>query len=389
MHRDPDLLIVGAGPAGLALGAAAKTHGLRVLVVDPRPDRPWTNNYGVWLDELDALGLGGVLRRSWPQSRVCLDADRSVLLPRAYGQVDADALRARLACPIRQGEAMALEANAVRLADGTVLNAKVVVDASGHGSPFVRRRGGRSPGVQRAWGATLRVDGHPWPLDEMRLMDFTAAPGAEGDPSFLYVMPYGPDRVFVEETSLVGRPPVAFEVLEARLQARLHGLGVEVRAVGEVERCHIPMGVPLPDLDQPVLAFGGAASMVHPATGYMLTSVLRQAEVVATALAAEPTAAAGWAALWPRERRRVWTILTYGMEVLLTLDQAQIQRFFAGFFEADDWAAFLAGTQRVPELTATMRQVFARVPLGLKARLMGGGLTGPGLKMFSALAGYA
>ena len=34
--------------------------------------------------------------------------------------------------------------------------------------------------------------------------------------------------------------------------------------------------LPLPDRNQPVLAFGGAASMVHPASGYMVGSLLRR-----------------------------------------------------------------------------------------------------------------
>lgn len=39
-------------------------------------------------------------------------------------------------------------------------------------------------------------------------------------------------------------------------------LGVE-----EEEYCYIPMGGELPDLTQRVIGFGGAANMVHPATG--------------------------------------------------------------------------------------------------------------------------
>ena len=47
-----------------------------------------------------------------------------------------------------------------------------------------------------------------------------------------------------------------------------------------------PMNLPLPYLRQPVLAFGGAASMVHPASGYMVGSLRRpdQAQSLAEAI---------------------------------------------------------------------------------------------------------
>ena len=44
------------------------------------------------------------------------------------------------------------------------------------------------------------------------------------------------------------------------------------------------MNMPIPDLTQPVLGFGGSAGMVHPASGYMVGSLLRRAPKVAKAL---------------------------------------------------------------------------------------------------------
>ena len=44
-------------------------------------------------------------------------------------------------------------------------------------------------------------------------------------------------------------------------------LGITVLGVEEEEYCYIPMGGELPDLTQRILGFGGAANMVHPATG--------------------------------------------------------------------------------------------------------------------------
>jgi lycopene beta-cyclase len=77
----------------------------------------------------------------------------------------------------------------------------------------------------------------------------------------------------------------------------------------DVEHCLFPMNLPLPDFHQPVLAFGGAASMVHPASGYMVGALLRRgpglAEALAAALNEQPAmgsaalARVGWQALWP------------------------------------------------------------------------------------------
>ena len=47
-----DVLVVGVGPAGLAVAGACVRRGLATAVVDPGPDRPWTATYGMWSREL-------------------------------------------------------------------------------------------------------------------------------------------------------------------------------------------------------------------------------------------------------------------------------------------------------------------------------------------------
>jgi lycopene epsilon-cyclase len=48
-----DLIVIGCGPAGLALAAEAAKQGLTVGIVGP--DLPFTNNYGVWQDEFAGM----------------------------------------------------------------------------------------------------------------------------------------------------------------------------------------------------------------------------------------------------------------------------------------------------------------------------------------------
>lgn len=50
-----DLVVIGCGPAGLALAAESAKLGLTVGLVGP--DLPFTNNYGVWEDEFRGLGF--------------------------------------------------------------------------------------------------------------------------------------------------------------------------------------------------------------------------------------------------------------------------------------------------------------------------------------------
>lgn len=82
--------------------------------------------------------------------------------------------------------------------------------------------------------------------------------------------------------------------------------------VHEEEWSFIPVGGPLPVAQQSLTAFGAAANLVHPATGYSIARSLREAPTfaqdVATLLkkkqAVGDTAESVWEALWPPEKRR-------------------------------------------------------------------------------------
>lgn len=65
-----DLLVVGCGPAGLAVAEKAGSRGLSVGIIDPAPLKAWPNNYGVWVDEFDQLGLTDCIDRTWSKAKV-------------------------------------------------------------------------------------------------------------------------------------------------------------------------------------------------------------------------------------------------------------------------------------------------------------------------------
>jgi Lycopene cyclase protein len=84
-----------------------------------------------------------------------------------------------------------------------------------------------------------------------------------------------------------------------------------VQVVDE-EFSFIPVGGPMPRRDQPLTAFGAAANLVHPATGYSITRMLEESGPLADAmvgvlrqgLPVAESSAEVWDALWPMEKRR-------------------------------------------------------------------------------------
>lgn len=392
------MAVVGAGPAGWAAAGALVAEGVSgVCLVAPEPDAPLRNGYGVWVDEVAPLGWSDVLSRTWPAVRVVTDRGAR-RIERPYGRVDNARLAERLRAAAVGVETVAAAVDEVgfdagrahlRLDAGETMEVHAVVDASGHESRLIRHAEGPEPGWQVAYGALLEVPGgHPFALDEALLMDFSPAEGGGlgslRAPSFLYALPEGTDRVFVEETSLVARPPVAIDALEARLEQRLDRLGVGPRRVLEVERCYIPMGGPPAPPAQPVVGFGGAARMVHPASGYLLTRILAAAPVLARAIrsglaegaTADEIGVRAWNAIWPPSLRSARELHRFGTEVLLELSEAETAGFFEAFFDlpVSTWSRYMAGDARPAEIRAAMLGVFARSGWTLRARLVRMGL---------------
>nr|GEV23257.1 lycopene epsilon cyclase, chloroplastic [Tanacetum cinerariifolium] len=89
-----DLVVIGCGPAGLALAAESAKLGLNVGLIGP--DLLFTNNYGVWEDIFIGLGLEGCIKHVWRDTLVYLDDNDPILIGRAYGRVSRDLLHEEL-----------------------------------------------------------------------------------------------------------------------------------------------------------------------------------------------------------------------------------------------------------------------------------------------------
>ena len=382
-----DVLVIGSGPAGLFLATALAQRGLSVEGLSPvKPEEPWPNTYGIWVDELEPLGMSEFLEHRW-HNTVAHMGERTIALERDYGLIDREKLQGHWlkqsghhGISWHQGKAAAVTHGSKRSEvtdeNGKIYSARLVVDTSGHNPALIKRIPVTKPvAYQAAYGIIGRFSAPPVEPGQMVLMDyrddFLPAPEKRLPPTFLYAMDLGDGVYFVEETSLAHVPGISMETLRRRLDQRLAARGVKVTQTHHVERCLFPMNMPLPDLTQAVVGFGGAASMVHPATGYMQGAMLRRGPDLARAIAQSlhshstvpaEAARAAWEALWPDERLRKHYLYTFGLENLMAFKTDELQQFFTTFFELEQsqWAGFLADTSSLPEIVQAMLILFGR-----------------------------
>ena len=138
------------------------------------------------------------------------------------------------------------------------------------------------------------------------------------------------------------------------------------------------MNLPLPYRDQPLLAFGGSASMVHPASGYLVGSLLRRAPSLASEIAKvikedplRPTsqiAMRGWKTLWTSELVQRHRLYQFGLQRLMSFDESLLRSFFDTFFKLPkkDWYGYLTNTLPLPRLFIVMLKLFSIAPFKVR-----------------------
>ena len=397
-----DVLVLGGGPAALCIASELNQRGVAVGCIAPDPvDAPWPNTYGIWADELKAVGLEQLLEHRWSDTVSYFGEGGSTAQDQShahgidYGLFDRAALQRYWleradGVVWHQDTAQRVEVNgsttSVRCASGISLQARLVIDASGSHTPHIRRPDQGPVAGQAAYGVVGRFSKQPIESGRFVLMDYRCDHLSEAQrhepPTFLYAMDLGDGVFFVEETSLALAPAVPYEVLKQRLQQRLHHRGVEMTEVIHEEFCLFPMNLPLPDRSQSVLAFGGAASMVHPASGYMVGSLLRRGPALAQALAealannsalgSAALAQRGWQALWPIELVLRHQLYQFGLGRLMGFNENLLRTHFATFFSLprEEWFGFLTNTLPLPLLMAVMLRLFAISPWKLRRGLV-------------------
>lgn len=411
-----DLIVVGSGPAGLAVAKQVSAAGVTVCCIDPAPQSIWPNNYGVWVDEFEAMDLLDCLDTTWASAVVYIDDDKKKFLNRPYGRVDRRRLKAKMmeGCisnGVRFHQAKVVKVaheadySCVMCSDGLSLKADVVLDATGFSRCLVQCDKPYNPGYQMAYGIIAEVDGHPYDVDKMVFMDWRDS-HLDGDPvskrnnkelpTFMYAMPFSSTHIFLEETSLVARPGVPMEEIQKKMVRRLEHLSINVRSIEEDERCVIPMGGPLPTLPQRVVGIGGTAGMVHPSTGYMVARTLAAAPVVANAIVKrlgnkgrsglDDLSAGVWKDLWPMDRRQQREFFCFGMDILLSFDLDGTRRFFDAFFDLEpyQWHGFLSSRLSLQELILLGLSLFGHSTNSSRLEIMAKG-TLPIMRMMGNL----
>lgn len=377
-----DVLVVGGGPAGMALAGECGRLGLATGLLDPAPDKPWAATYGMWSRELPADLPASVVAARAAGRAIALTEHR---LGWDYAVLDVPALRAHLAdrltgVQIHAGRAVGSPAaGVVALADGSHLRASVVIDAGGQARPLEPARSARVPAAQTAYGLVLEHEAAA-PLTapgEAMFMDWRADHGETGWPTFLYVVPLGGGQVLVEETSLARRPGLPLPTLQRRLSARLTRHGIRIPADARVERVSFRVDHPR-HRGAGVLGFGAAAPLVHPATGFSLAASLHLAPRVAASLAAhlpgrpDKALAAARDTVWPSDARVIHRFRRIGLEALLRMPPADVAGFFEQFFalpEHHRWT-YLTSREDLPGTVAALTSLYQRADGRLRRHLI-------------------
>ncbi len=396
-----DILILGSGPAALCLASELAKQNLNIMGISTKsPKDKWENTYGIWASELEELGLESLLSHRWSNTvsffgnGINEKGNNSTEHKYDYGLINQEAFQNELLKKCKGIEWLNETAKQITedktfseviCFSGLKLKARLVIDASGHKSNFIKRPERNDVAQQAAYGIVGKFSSPPVEKDQFVLMDFRPDHLNKNEklssPSFLYAMDLGNETYFVEETSLASYPALSQDRLKKRLFTRLENKGIKIKEIYHEENCLFPMNLPLPYKKQFVLGFGGAASMVHPASGYMIGSLLRRAPLLAEKLAIylkEPNqssielASKGWEVLWPNELTQRHKLYQYGLQRLMRFDEGKLRSFFSSFFKLStkEWVGFLTNTLPLPKLIYVMSKMFINSPLKIKLGML-------------------
>ncbi len=368
---DYDLILVSGGLANslIAWRLAVERPALRVAVVEREGRLGGRHTWSFFdgdVSEADRAWLQPAIAHRWAGGYEVHFPNRSRVLRTPYNSLTAErldaAVRPMLGDRLIAAEAVDLSPTTVRLADQRTLTARGVIDARGPGP---------SPDLQLGWqvflGQTLRLEvSHG--LTRPTIMDATVA--QHGAYRFVYLLPFDPHTVLVEDTYYADDPALAREALRRRIAAYALSRGWRVEAVIEEEEGILPIALD-GDMDAfwaagaPGVARAGlAAALFHPTTGSSLPDAVETAGLVAAAPSLDGPALRGLLEtrsrdLWRRrgfyrlldrmlfraaEPEARWRVL----ERFYGLPEGLVRRFYAGRSTVLDKARILAGKPPVP-----------------------------------------
>lgn len=379
------LIIAGGGLSGVlaALAFAARRPDVSLTVVEAGPRLGGNHTWSFYATDLDGEAealVDPLIGRRWAGYDVAFEGF-SRTLSTGYRTVTSDALHAvaaaRLGDRLRLGAAVAgVDGAGVTLATGERLAGDAVIDARGPGGA------GALAGAVLRWqtflGREVRLAA-PHGLTRPTIMD--ARVTQFGGYRFVYLLPFGPDTVLIEDTSYTDAPAIDPVLLRGRIDAYAAARGWRIAESLREETGALPLLLSgdVPVLWQAAAPAGGAvplglrAGLFHPLTGYSLPLAARTAVALAALdgpittqrlrRAVEEIVKRHFArtrfdrllnrmlflAGAPQDRHRV-------LARFHRLPQPTIERFYAGRLRSRDRLRILLGKPPVP-LSAALRAV--------------------------------
>lgn len=286
MRPEYHCVIVGGGLHG-SLAALALSHqkpDQRIAIVE-QGDR--IGGHHLWSFHADdapqeaAPWLAPLVQFEWPNYEVRFPGHERVL-EHTYRTMTSEALHAAVAQEhakrdVFLGRHADCSEHSVHLDDGTVLHSKIVIDARGADPALAPK----DAGFQKFLGLELLLEtdhGITTPI----LMD-ASIEQIEGF-RFMYVLPFGPRRLFVEDTYFCESPLLDVPALESRIRNYCQALGLTIKGIGRRETGVLPMPWKAqPQSSKSAICLGVRGNWYHPATAYSVPCALRTALAVATA----------------------------------------------------------------------------------------------------------
>jgi len=386
-----DVAILGGGLAGglIALALAEHRPNLDVVLIE-REERLGGNHvWSFFASDLSAAGarlVEPLVAARWDHGYDVRFPAYARTLATPYRSITSErldaALRARLPeAAILCGEVAQAGPGHVVLADGRRIAAAGVIDARG-AARLPQMRGG----WQKFVGQMLRT-ATPHGLERPLVMDATVAQ-IDGY-RFVYALPFGADRVFVEDTYYSDGPELDVAALRGRIGDWAAAQGWQVNEVLSEEIGVLPVVAGgdragfRGEMDRGVALAGVRAGLFQPLTSYSLPDAVAFALMVAglpersgagLSGAGLATASRAWAERhWRRTAfYRMLAAMLLGaapqgerwrvMQRFYRLPAGLIERFYAGGSNMTDKVRILAGKPPVP-LLAALKAIAGRAPL--------------------------
>ena len=359
--RPTSLIIVGGGLAGglIALALAARRPEVTVTIVEAGATLGGNHLWSFFASDIavpERLLVEPLIVHRWPGYDVRFPAfDRTI--EQRYCSITSERFDAvvRAALPrekIVHGAVDAATPTSVTLSDGRQLAADMVIDVRGTGDLSALRCG-----WQKFVGQSLHL-AQPHGLTRPVVMD-ARVDQTEGY-RFVYLLPFGPSEMFVEDTYYSETPELDAPVLAERIAAYAKERGWAVLEAGRAETGVLPV---LMDgdferfwpADDPLPRAGARAALIQPLTSYSLPDAVR----FASWFAAQPDLAAADTRAYAKRHwrsgrfyRTLSTMLLRAanppdryriLERFYRLPAPLIARFYAGQSTLGDRVRILAG----------------------------------------------